>query len=210
MSATDVSQPASGGGDLCEISVLLRKLCGSKVLIVGIGNVLKGDDAVGPLFCQRAAGRLCVKVVDAGTVPENYIEYIKKCKCRNVLIVDAIDFEAPPGSVRIFTRDRIGFFAFSTHVLSPRLFADLIAADITGDLYFIGIQPAHTHFGQPVSAEVNHAIETVVAILSQLFPLSQHYKHHSNLQNVDFMVGHSSDNSNSHCPGIGRSGAARE
>jgi hydrogenase maturation protease len=55
----------------------LKKLRGPKTVIVGIGNILKGDDGVGPLICQQLRGNeICAELIDAGTVPENYIQPI--------------------------------------------------------------------------------------------------------------------------------------
>jgi hydrogenase 3 maturation protease len=159
-------------GDFSELAERLSQLRGSKTVIVGLGNTLKGDDAAGPMLCQKIAGRVCAKVIDAGTTPENYIEYIKKCNCGNVLVIDAIDFAAPPGLIRFFTRDRIGSYALSTHVLSPRLFADLIAKDISGNVFFLGIQPAHTNLGRAVSPPVAAAVELLSRLLSEAFPLA--------------------------------------
>ena len=162
---------SAADGSLCDVKVVLRKLGGSKIVILGVGNVLKGDDAAGPILCERIAAKVSAPVIDAGAVPENYIQRIKNHKPQNVLVIDVVDFGATPGTIQIFTREQLNSFSVSTHVLSPRLFADMVAKDITGGVYFIGIQPAHTHLGQPISVEVNHAIETVMAVLSQLFPL---------------------------------------
>jgi hydrogenase 3 maturation protease len=162
-------------GDFSELTECLSQLRGSKTVIVGIGNMLKGDDAAGPMLCQKIAGRVCAKVIDAGATPENYIEHIKKCKCDNVLVVDTVDFGAtpgPPGRIRFFTRDRIGSYAFSTHVLSPRFFADLIAKDVSGNVFFLGIQPAHTNLGRAVSPPVVAAVDLLARLLSEAFPLA--------------------------------------
>jgi len=61
-----------------ELFEQLNKLRGSKTVIVGMGNVLKGDDGAGPLICQQLNGKVCAELIDAGTVPENYIQTIKK------------------------------------------------------------------------------------------------------------------------------------
>ena len=99
----------------------MKKLRGSKTLVVGIGNTLKGDDGAGPLVCEqlRCAGVL-VELIDAGTVPENYIEPIVKKAPRNLLIIDAIDFGDSPGAISIFRPAQLNSLAFSTHTLSPR------------------------------------------------------------------------------------------
>jgi hydrogenase 3 maturation protease len=149
----------------------LNKLSGSKTVIVGIGNTLKGDDGVGPLVCQQLQNaKVCAGLIDAGTVPENYIQPIIKKTPQNLIIIDAIDFGALPGKMSIFKPEQLNSSVFSTHTLSPRLFIDLIHQEIDVDVYIVGVQPAQTQLGQPVSAQVNKAVQLLIDSLSKIFP----------------------------------------
>jgi hydrogenase 3 maturation protease len=149
----------------------LNKLRGSKTVILGIGNVLKGDDGAGPLLCQKLlkAG-ISAEVIDAGTVPENYIQSIIKKAPQSLLIVDAIDFAASPGSVRIFEPEKLSSLVISTHTLSPRLPVDMICKSIEVDVHFVGIQPAQTQLGQPITPQVNQALQKLTDVLTEVFP----------------------------------------
>jgi hydrogenase 3 maturation protease len=151
----------------------LNKLRGSATVIVCVGNTLKGDDAAGPIVCQQLGGKVCAELIDAGTVPENYIQTIIKKAPRNLLIIDAIDFGASPGTINIFKPEQLNSSAFSTHTLSPRLFADMVCKDIDVDVYFVGIQPAQTQLGESQSAQVSQAIQWLVRALTEIFPLSE-------------------------------------
>jgi hydrogenase 3 maturation protease len=153
-----------------ELFEQLQKLSDSATLIVGIGNTLKGDDGAGPLVCEQLSGKVCAELIDAGTVPENYIQTIIKKSPHNMLIIDAVDFGAPAGTINIFKSEQLKSYAFSTHTLSPRLFADMVRQEIKVDVYFIGIQPAQMQFGQPKSAQVSEAIQWLVGALTEIFP----------------------------------------
>ena len=148
----------------------LNELRGSKTSLIGIGNTLKGDDGFGPLLCRKLMGRVCVELIDAGTVPENYIQPIIQKKPQSLIIVDAVDFATSAGTIKIFRPEQIGSAAFSTHTLSPHLFIDMIRKSIEVDVYFIGVQPAQVGFGLPVCAEVKEAIQRLVDILCDIFP----------------------------------------
>ncbi len=148
----------------------LNKLRGSKTLIVGIGNLLKGDDAVGPLVCQQLAGKTCAELIDAGTVPENYIQPIIEKAPQNLLIIDAIDFGATPGTIRIFKPEQLGSLVISTHTLSPHLFVDMVRRSIKVDVYFVGIQPAQTQMGQSLSDQIKQAVQQLTHTLAEIFP----------------------------------------
>lgn len=156
-----------------QIIQQLNQLRGSKTLIVGIGNTLKGDDGAGPLVCERLAGKICIEVIDAGTVPENYIQTIIKKNPQNLLIIDAIDFGALPGTIEIFRPEQISSFAFSTHTLSPHLFIDMITRQIKVDVHLLGIQPAQTQLGQSISNQVSEAIQQLTQTFTEVFPHGQ-------------------------------------
>ncbi|HUW18340.1 MAG TPA: hydrogenase 3 maturation endopeptidase HyCI [Sedimentisphaerales bacterium] len=148
----------------------LSKLRGSKTLIVGIGNLLKGDDAAGPLICRSLKDSgISADLIDAGTVPENYIQTIIRKNPRTLLIIDAIDFGQAPGTVGIFKPEQLSSIVFSTHSLSPRLFVDVIEQAIEVDVYFMGIQPANTRLGQSLSPRVRQAVRRISKALIEVF-----------------------------------------
>jgi len=149
----------------------LNKLRTSATIILCIGNILKSDDGAGPLVCEKLkAAKISAEPIDAGTVPENYIQRIIKKAPRTLLIIDAIDFGAEAGTIKIFEPQQLDSHVISTHSLSPRLFVDMIGLSIRVDVYFIGIQPAQTQLGQSVSTAVSRAIERLSGVLTEVFP----------------------------------------
>jgi len=154
-----------------EFSEQLKALVGSRTVILGMGNVLKGDDAVGPFLCERLVGKVCAEVIDAGTVPENYIRKIVSKNPQTLLVIDAIDFGALPGAVKVFKTRQLNSIAISTHTLSPRLFVELITGQIDVDVLFIGIQPARVELGEAISEQVRRAAENVSRALAEVFPV---------------------------------------
>ena len=151
----------------------LINLQGSKTIILGIGNTLKGDDGAGAIVCRQLAGKTSAEVIDAATVPENYIQLIIKKAPRNLLIVDAIDFGGQPGTINLFKPEQLGSLVVSTHTLSPRIFIDLIVQEIDVRVYFLGIQPLRTQIGSCLSAAVDKAVRELVSILTEIFRLSE-------------------------------------
>jgi hydrogenase 3 maturation protease len=148
----------------------LNNLRSSKTLIVGIGQILKGDDGVGPIVCrQLRQAKVCAELIDVGTAPENYIQPIIKKAPQNLLIIDAIDFGAPAGTIKIFKPEQLNSSVISTHTLSPRIFADMVGREIETQVFFVGIQPAQTKLGQSLSPAVNQAVQLLVKHLIEIF-----------------------------------------
>ncbi|MBD3277109.1 MAG: hydrogenase maturation protease, partial [Candidatus Aegiribacteria sp.] len=69
-----------------------------RVVFVGIGNLLKGDDALGPKLVEELASK-GLKTVDAGTTPENYIGKVASMEPDTVVLIDAVHLDSKPGSV---------------------------------------------------------------------------------------------------------------
>ncbi len=156
-----------------ELRECLHMLRGLRVVILGVGNVLKGDDGAGPLLCQALQGTISVPVIDAGTVPENYLWSVIKAHPQRVLIVDAVDFGGRPGAIGVFHAQQVRDVAVSTHASSLRLLADVLRTEIDIDVLLFGIQPESTQLGRPVSASVRDAIETLTDLLRKAFPAAK-------------------------------------
>ena len=148
----------------------LNQLRGSKTIILGIGNTLKGDDGAGPAVCERITGKVGAEMIDAGTVPENYIQTIIKKTPQNMVIIDAVDFGSLPGTIKLFETEKLDSIVISTHTLSPRLFIDMICKEAQVAVYFIGIQPAQVELGQTLSAQISDAVDRVCNVLKDIFP----------------------------------------
>ena len=148
----------------------LGKLRGSKTIILGIGNTLKADDGAGPVVCERITGKVCAEVIDAGTVPENYIQTIIKKTPQNLVIIDAVDFGSLPGTIKLFEAGELNALVISTHTLSPRIFIDMIRSQVQVSVFFIGIQPEQVGLGKAMSPKVSDAVDRLCNILEIIFP----------------------------------------
>ncbi|MBM4024388.1 MAG: hydrogenase 3 maturation endopeptidase HyCI [Planctomycetes bacterium] len=160
------------GADL-QLLESLARWRGSNAVILGIGSTLKGDDAAGLLVCEYLSGKVPARVIDAGTVPENYIGPIRDASPEVLFIVDAVDFGGYPGQIRVFAPEQIHRLAFSTHALSLHLSLDLIRRERKLEAYVIGIQAARTKLGDGVSSPVRKAVETLVDTLTGLLQPNQ-------------------------------------
>jgi hydrogenase 3 maturation protease len=141
----------------------------ARVVILGIGSTLRGDDAAGPLVCEELSGRVPAQVIDAGTVPENYIGPILAASPEVLFIVDAVDFGGRPGQIRLCRPDEIPPLAFSTHALTFHLSLDLIRREKNLEVCVLGVQAGRRELGEGLSPAVGQAVETLVDTLTELF-----------------------------------------
>jgi hydrogenase 3 maturation protease len=139
------------------LDAALKPLLGPETLIIGMGNSLRGDDAVGPFICEKLKRTIPRQVIDVGTVVENYIQRIIKRNPKVLLIIDAIDFGAQPGEMRLLDRRQVRSAAISTHSLSPQLFLEVVCRSISPEVCFLAIQPARTRLGESLTPPVEQA-----------------------------------------------------
>lgn len=149
------------------VSDIKNKVKG-KVSIVAIGNILRGDDGLGPKLIEILKARnLKATLFDCGTAPENYIFPILSTLCDTVILVDAADVGLQPGAIKIFGLNQISNVSFSTHNPSPRLFTDLLKTGKDNmNIFVISVQPKSTALGEPLSPEVIDGLNCLADILT--------------------------------------------
>jgi hydrogenase 3 maturation protease len=155
-----------------DLKSVIKDNISGKTAIVGIGNILRGDDALGPKLIEILKARrpqVRASLFDCGTVPENYIFPILATSCDTIVLIDAADLKVPPGGIRVFRLDEIANVSFSTHNPSPRLFTDLLRTGKESiNIFVISVQPKSTVLGEPLSHEVLDSLEALADALAEV------------------------------------------
>lgn len=134
-----------------------------KTVIIGIGNTLKGDDGVGPYIVSKIKN---LESIDAGTVPENYIQKIIDSKPGKIIIIDAIDFGGKPGEVKWLKELSSANISISTHNMPPELFIDFISRETGAEINIIAIQPKELKLDSKLSEEVKSSADRLIKEMS--------------------------------------------
>jgi hydrogenase 3 maturation protease len=140
---------------------------GEKGVVLGIGNRLKGDDAVGSVIVEKLKEKIKnekLLIIDAENKPENYIGIIEKFSPSFILIIDAIDFNSFVGDFKIFTVDQIKDTTISTHNFSLPFFKKLLG---NIDIYILGIQIEKIEIGEKISQSLSETIKKIVRIFTE-------------------------------------------
>jgi hydrogenase maturation protease len=144
------------------------------VLVLGIGNILLGDEGLGVhvihrLRCLRMPPG--VELVDGGTGGADLLEFI--CGRRKVIVVDAMDAGLDAGAIRRLTLDDLArgdHPAISLHevsILDAVAMARLLG-EAPADLVAIGVQPADLGPGDLLSPVLEGVMPKIIdAVLAE-------------------------------------------
>ncbi len=150
-------------------TVQQENLSTSNLLLVGIGNTYRSDDALG-LHIARLVKKLQparVTVKEESGEGAALMELWKNAPA--VILVDAVSSGSPPGTVHRFEAHRqsipIGFFHYSTHAFSVAEAIELARTldELPANVIVYGIEGKGFGAGQGLSIEVEKSIEGVVA-----------------------------------------------
>jgi len=145
----------------------LRERLAGKVAVVGVGNVLRGDDAAGCRVARllRPTPR-CWPFV-AGEVPEAVLFQVVAARPDTVVFVDAVDLGAEPGSVALLEEDQLAGYCPTTHRIPLRLLMEILRRETKADVFLLAIQPERVRLGSRVGVRVEASVELLVAVLQQ-------------------------------------------
>ena len=141
----------------------LRGELKGKIVLLGVGNRIRGDDAAGPELIEILKKKLPdirneIFLFDGGELPEDYLVPIANLKPNLVIIVDAVDFGSRPGTIKLFPIRQIPQGSFSTHRLSLRFLGSCLEKETQAKIFVLGIQPKSIKLEEKLSLEVKKAL----------------------------------------------------
>ena len=141
-------------------------------LVLGIGNLLWSDEGFGvravEAFHARYAMPENVSVVDGGTQGLYLLDPV--CAAQHVLVYDAIDYDLPPGSLRVLRDAEVPTWSDTTMSLHQASFMELLSlARLRGRfpqrITVIGVQPeVMDDLGGSLSAVVRERLDEAVGL----------------------------------------------
>ncbi len=143
-----------------------------KILVLGIGNILWGDEGFGvraiEAFSRRFLSPENVTVLDGGTQGLYLVHFVEEADF--LLVFDAIDYGLEPGALKVVRDGEVPKFTGSKKMsLHQTGFQEVLsAADLLGRyperLALIGCQPLDLeNWGGPLTEPVRAAIEPALA-----------------------------------------------
>jgi hydrogenase 3 maturation protease len=139
-----------------------------RVVVAGIGNLIRQDDNVGIKIVQELQGKVSrnVCLLECETVPESYLLDIEKFNPTHVLLADAAFLGLNPGEASLVDAEKVvDYSGISTHVLPLRIFCEYVKKATGAKFGLLLIEPKCIEFGEGLSVEVQAAAERLTKIL---------------------------------------------
>ncbi len=153
----------------------------NKINIIGIGNILMGDDGFGVEVASYLEKNYNIpeqiQVIDGGTggiMLEGYIS-----SCESLIIIDNIILEEPPGTIYVFDYEGFKAKKISSH-FSPHQIGIMESIDLAGisdklpqTITFYCVVPKNVEFGLGLSPEIQLRVKEIIEIIIK-FIFEQH------------------------------------
>lgn len=140
-----------------------------RIVVIGLGNILLGDEGVGVHALRELRGRTTGSVAfhDGGTQGLSLLPFMEEAS--HLLILDAVQLDAPPGTVIELERDDLlsarSPVKFSAHDIAlPDLLA-LFAfrqAERIPQIAFVGATPSSVELSVELSPPARRAVSEMV------------------------------------------------
>ena len=144
-----------------------RRMAPGKVLAVGVGNPMRGDDAAGLELARLLAEREACEVIIAEDVPENYLGPMLQSEAQTVIFCDAVDLREQPGAFALLDLDELAGPSLSTHNASLRLLARCLRQSGVRSVLIAAVQPQSTAWGGALSPTVRAGVASLADLLAE-------------------------------------------
>jgi len=144
-----------------------------KVVVAGIGNPFRRDDFVGVEIVRNLKNKVSgsVYLIEAETIPENYMQKITDFKPTHILLIDAGIINKPAGTPQLVDHAQlIRKTSISTHTLPLRIFCDYLTQTTAAKIALLIIQPQDTSFGEGLTTKLKQTEKKLTSLLHKLLP----------------------------------------
>ncbi|MEA4957426.1 hypothetical protein SDC9_08535 [bioreactor metagenome] len=154
-----------------------------KLIIFGIGNELRGDDALGPYIINELENIIgdynsskklknnnsnSLIFIDGGSAPENFTGVIKKENPSHLLVIDAAFMKTIPGTVKAIGKEELSEVNASTHSMSLSYLIKYLEKELNFKFLLIGIEPFKMNLGDDISSDILKSADSVIDSLSSI------------------------------------------
>jgi hydrogenase 3 maturation protease len=134
-----------------------------KILFVGVGNLLRQDDGIGPYISSRIRESDNIKVINVEVSLENYIGKINSVDHDTLVLIDCVDMKNPPGTYELMPVTQVKDLTFNTHNISLKRISEFFRNEVL----ILAVQPENIGFGENLSYIVQDAGNKIIEIINK-------------------------------------------
>ena len=150
-----------------ELATRLHGIPSDRVVFVGVGNRLRGDDGIGPKLIDLLKKDLPY-AIDADGAPENITASIKRLNPLAIVFLDAASLGTGPGSMRIIEAGGMEKLEASVHNFSLDVVMEYLKAATGADVFIVGVQPERIGEGEKISPSLETPLKELAGILVEI------------------------------------------
>lgn len=143
-----------------------------RLAILGIGQPLRGDDAVALSVIDTLSTILPPRdnllLLNTGVAPENCTSTLRRFAPHIVLLLDAAHQNLSPGTIFSVDLNRVTGISASTHTMPLTLLAQYFTNQLHCRVFLIGLQPAQNDWNTPLSPALQRAASLLTQHLADL------------------------------------------
>jgi len=141
----------------------------ARTVVLGLGNVLHGDDGAGAQAINRLRGDARIpsdaSLVEGGTLGLELLPYVWDCS--RLIVIDAVDVGETPGTVVRLEGEALHSLPGNGNAHQLGVSDLLVALRVLGgkqpDVVLLGVQPANTDWNTELSPAVAAAMDSLIA-----------------------------------------------
>src|SRR5271157_18891 len=148
-----------------ELVGRLNGISPDKVVFIGVGNRLRGDDAIGPALIDLLKDKV-PHVVDADSAPENVTLAVRRLEPSAIIFLDAASFsDVSTGYVKIVEAGEMEKLEASAHNFSLDVVMEYLENATGADVFLIGVQPQRIGEGESLSPSLKKPLKELAGLL---------------------------------------------
>jgi len=141
----------------------------NRVVLVGVGHPLRGDDYVGSQIVKTLAEHVesqlpdGVYLFDAEGDVETIVTKLADTAPRHVIFIDACEMKLRPGETRLLSIEETSYPFFTTHGIPLKVLAEQLLPKSRA--WVLAIQPKQIEFSEELSPEIRAVSASVSRFL---------------------------------------------
>ncbi len=145
--------------------ILVAATADSKVVLVGVGHPLRGDDHVGSFIVESLGEKKSgsIQFFNGEDNVEAIIARIATLRPKHVVFIDACDMNLRTGEARLVTMNETNYPFFTTHGIPLKLLAERFLPN--SQSWVLAIQPEQLEIGSSLSPKVSTSAKSIVEFI---------------------------------------------